>query len=55
MDNDPTGKFLESLLAKAFEKHPYRRPVIGYEDDIKGGETSVRVVRFFSVSFQVLI
>jgi len=36
VDNDSVGKFLEDLLLKAFEKHPYRRPVIGFEQDVAG-------------------
>jgi predicted Zn-dependent peptidase len=35
VDNDDVGKFLEEFLEVAFEKHPYRRPVIGYKEDIQ--------------------
>lgn len=33
-ENDPFGKLYENLLLNSFSKHPYRHPVIGYEDDI---------------------
>jgi predicted Zn-dependent peptidase len=35
VENDDVGKFLEKLLHVAFERHPYRRPVIGYRGDIE--------------------
>lgn len=34
VDNDPIGKLVEVFLEEAFEQHPYRRPVIGYEEDL---------------------
>ncbi|MBW4520703.1 MAG: insulinase family protein [Scytolyngbya sp. HA4215-MV1] len=34
-DNSPIGKMIEVFLDKAFQKHPYRRPVIGYMQDIR--------------------
>jgi predicted Zn-dependent peptidase len=34
-ENSPTGKMLEAFLDTAFTTHPYRRPVIGYDDDIR--------------------
>lgn len=34
-ENDPEGKLYEGLLATAFTKHPYRQPVIGYEEDLR--------------------
>mmetsp|Transcript_24133 Transcript_24133/g.60045 ORF Transcript_24133/g.60045 Transcript_24133/m.60045 type:complete len:312 (-) Transcript_24133:873-1808(-) len=34
VDNESVGKFLEQFLLEAFDKHPYRRPVIGFEEDI---------------------
>lgn len=34
VDNSPIGKFIEVFLEEAFEAHPYRRPVIGYQDDL---------------------
>ncbi|MBE9137272.1 insulinase family protein [Nodosilinea sp. LEGE 07088] len=34
VDNSPIGKMIEEFLGAAFEVHPYRRPVIGYEEDL---------------------
>ncbi len=34
-DNSSTGKMIEAFLGTAFTTHPYKRPVIGYETDIK--------------------
>ncbi len=34
-DNSPIGQMVEAFLDKAFTVHPYRRPVIGYNDDIR--------------------
>ncbi|MGB3405151.1 MAG: pitrilysin family protein [Microcoleaceae cyanobacterium] len=33
-ENSPVGRMLEGLLDTAFEVHPYRRPVIGYREDL---------------------
>jgi predicted Zn-dependent peptidase len=33
--DDPTGKLYEMLLAKAYKVHPYKNPVIGYDQDLK--------------------
>lgn len=35
-DDDPGGKLYELLLGVAYQRHPYRAPVIGYEKDIRG-------------------
>ncbi|PIG93098.1 pitrilysin family protein [Gloeocapsopsis sp. IPPAS B-1203] len=35
VDNSPIGQMVEKFLDTAFTKHPYRRPVIGYEEDIR--------------------
>eukprot|EP00899_Mesostigma_viride_P007469 jgi/Mesvir1/16723/Mv15112-RA.1 len=35
VDNSPIGRFLEQFSHAAFQTHPYGRPVIGYEKDIK--------------------
>lgn len=35
VDNSPIGQMIESLVGTAFQVHPYRRPVIGYEADIR--------------------
>lgn len=34
-ENDPGGKLYERLISAAFDHHPYRNPVIGYEEDIR--------------------
>ena len=34
-ENSPSGKLYEHLLGQAFQRHPYRNPVIGYEGDIR--------------------
>ncbi|MEO0854510.1 MAG: pitrilysin family protein, partial [Cyanobacteria bacterium J06648_11] len=34
-DNSPVGQLVEVFLDKAFTVHPYRRPVIGYDLDIR--------------------
>jgi predicted Zn-dependent peptidase len=34
-DNSPIGTMVEAFLDAAYEVHPYRRPVIGYNDDIR--------------------
>ncbi len=35
MDNSPIGQMVEAMLDKAYDVHPYKRPVIGYEQDIR--------------------
>jgi predicted Zn-dependent peptidase len=35
-DNSPIGQMIEAFLDKSFTVHPYRRPVIGYDQDIRG-------------------
>lgn len=47
VDNDPEGKLYQSLLALSFMVHPYRNPVIGYEEDIRS-LTASRVEAFRS-------
>jgi len=34
-DNSPIGKMIEVFLEAAFPGHPYGRPIIGYEEDIR--------------------
>jgi len=34
-ENSPVGKMIEEFLGTAFTTHPYQRPVIGYEEDIR--------------------
>ncbi|MEL6442312.1 MAG: pitrilysin family protein [Cyanobacteria bacterium J06621_8] len=33
-DNSPIGQMIEAFLDKAYTTHPYKRPVIGYQEDI---------------------
>ncbi|MGB3494192.1 MAG: pitrilysin family protein [Elainellaceae cyanobacterium] len=35
VDNSPVGKMVEEFLATAYQEHPYRRPIIGYETDLQ--------------------
>ncbi len=35
-ENDPIGRFLETLNARFFYNHPYRLPAIGWEHEIRG-------------------
>ncbi|MEM8614736.1 MAG: pitrilysin family protein [Cyanobacteria bacterium P01_H01_bin.105] len=35
VDNSPIGQIVEKFLEVAFDKHPYRRPVIGYQEDLR--------------------
>ena len=35
VDNSPIGQMVEKLLDTAYQVHPYKRPVIGYEQDIR--------------------
>lgn len=34
VDNSPIGTMIEQFLETAFDQHPYRRPIIGYQDDL---------------------
>ncbi len=34
-ENNPVGQMVEEFLDTAFTEHPYRRPVIGYDEDIR--------------------
>jgi predicted Zn-dependent peptidase len=34
-ENSPIGQMIEVFLDKAFQAHPYKRPVIGYDKDIR--------------------
>lgn len=49
-DNSPNGKMFEAFLDTAFVEHPYRRPVIGYERDIKNLERK-DIEAFFSTYY----
>lgn len=35
VDNSPIGQMIEKFNDTAFQKHPYKRPVIGYDEDIR--------------------
>lgn len=50
VDNSPIGQLIEVFLEEAFEVHPYRRPVIGYEDDLYNA-TRENVTRFFDAYY----
>ncbi len=49
-DNSPIGKTIEAFLDKAFTTHPYKRPVIGYSEDISN-LTRKDVQQFFSTYY----
>jgi predicted Zn-dependent peptidase len=49
-DNSPIGQMIEAFLDKAFTVHPYRRPVIGYDLDIRG-LTRQDVQQFFDTHY----
>ncbi|MEY2985020.1 MAG: zinc protease [Cyanobacteriota bacterium] len=34
-ENNPVGQMMEAFLGTAFTQHPYQRPVIGYDEDIR--------------------
>ncbi|MBE9043036.1 insulinase family protein [Pleurocapsales cyanobacterium LEGE 10410] len=45
-DNSPIGKMIENFLDTAYTTHPYKRPVIGYSEDINN-LTRDNVEQFF--------
>ncbi len=49
-DNSPIGQMVEAFLDTAFKVHPYRRPVIGYDRDIRG-LTRQDVEEFFTTHY----
>lgn len=49
-ENSPIGQMVEALLGRAFEVHPYRRPVIGYAEDIQN-LTRQDVQNFFATYY----
>ena len=49
-DNSPLGKAIEVFLDAAYQVHPYRRPVIGYNDDIRN-LTRANVSDFFDAYY----
>lgn len=50
VDNSPIGTMVENFLDTAFTVHPYRRPVIGYEEDIRN-LTPQNVQDFFDTHY----
>ncbi|MFM2062161.1 MAG: hypothetical protein RLZZ507_1831 [Cyanobacteriota bacterium] len=46
VDNSPVGSMVEKFVDTAFKVHPYRRPVIGYDEDIRN-LTPANVKQFF--------
>lgn len=50
VDNSPIGTMVEALLDEAFKVHPYQRPVIGYEQDIRN-LTREDVQQFFTTHY----
>ncbi|MFM7447270.1 MAG: M16 family metallopeptidase [Leptolyngbyaceae cyanobacterium] len=49
-DNSPIGQLVEAFLDKAYTAHPYKRPVIGYDQDIRG-LTRQDVQQFFDTYY----
>ncbi len=49
-DNSPIGQMIEVFLDAAFKVHPYRRPVIGYDKDIRN-LTRQDVQQFFDTHY----
>lgn len=49
-DNSPIGKMIEEFLDTAYDVHPYKRPVIGYNEDING-LTRENVKKFFQAYY----
>ena len=46
VDNSPIGQMVERFSEVAFTQHPYRRPVIGYQEDLRQA-TRAQVQAFF--------
>ncbi|MGB5961835.1 MAG: pitrilysin family protein [Coleofasciculaceae cyanobacterium] len=49
-DNSPIGKMIEAFLDASFTTHPYKRPVIGYDQDIRN-LTRQDVQQFFDTHY----
>ncbi|WP_036481997.1 pitrilysin family protein [Myxosarcina sp. GI1] len=49
-DNSPIGKMIEAFLDAAYTTHPYKRPVIGYREDLLN-LTRKDVDRFFDTYY----
>lgn len=50
VDNSPIGQIVEKFLEVAFDQHPYRRPVIGYEEDLRLA-TREDIAKFFDAYY----
>ena len=50
VDNSPIGQIVEKFLEVAFDEHPYRRPVIGYQEDLRLA-TRDDIARFFDAYY----
>lgn len=50
VDNSPIGQMIEKFLDTAYKVHPYRRPVIGYDEDIRN-LTREDVQQFFDAYY----
>jgi len=50
VDNSPIGQMIEKFNDTAFQKHPYKRPVIGYDEDIRN-LTTEDVQQFFDTHY----
>ncbi len=49
-DNSPIGQMVEAFLETAYQVHPYRRPVIGYDEDIRN-LTRADIREFFETHY----
>ncbi len=49
-DNSPVGKMIEEFSQTAFQVHPYRRPIIGYTEDLQS-LTRENVREFFDTYY----
>jgi len=50
VDNSPIGQMVERFSEVAFTEHPYRRPVIGYQDDLRNATRS-QIQAFFDLYY----
>jgi predicted Zn-dependent peptidase len=50
VENSPIGLMIEKFIDTAFKVHPYRRPVIGYDEDIRN-LTPEDVQKFFDTYY----
>ncbi|MEO1446353.1 MAG: insulinase family protein, partial [Cyanobacteria bacterium J06635_11] len=50
VDNSPIGQMIERFSEVAYTEHPYRRPVIGYQEDLRKA-TRAEVQAFFDTYY----